>query len=484
MGKLNILMVTAEHPAVTTTLGLGRSVDGLARHLDGQGELEVRVLVPHNPSMPLSVGWEKVGDSKLYKNPGSGQVYVHQSHSFLTAPVGGSSLVVSAGSYAAGISVSAMNDFLKYGDQFDQVLQVMAQDGFRPDIVHCHDWPTAPIVDKCNAMGIKTVYTVHAGYDGRVPLSTEAVNVLDGYLHLSDLSATAVSRQLIFGCLSLQRRALSADLWTSVSEPYAKYLSDESTPQWPVQWGVSGGLDGTVDDVFREYDVTIADPTNITDSELNGLEAVKAALKTKVYQELGYKGDRDAPLISMIGRLEDIKGVNRVLDILPEVSSACVLIGGPTSDQNIKYRLGHMRSTGDHIILNRFVEYGAALQIIAASAFFLAPSWKEPEPDGYTAKEAVQRATPVIFANLDGTGHLNLQQRTKALLPFEAHWNDSIETYNARLLAAINHAAEMPADKLRTMRRDLVNAVGAGVLSWEPAVTKCGEAYHALVPNK
>jgi len=195
---------------------------------------------------------------------------------------------------------------------------------FSPKIVHAHDWHAALVmaymyfarrVDSFWS-GIKTVFTIHnLAYQGRFSyrifemsgLPMEAWNI-DGVEFYSSFNY-------------LKSGIAYADYITTVSPSYAEEII---TPEFGYGlegilrkrqqrlWGILNGMDSTVwnpaHDPFLECKYSIAD--------LRG----KAACKERMLERVGlslYFLER--PILGFVGRLRRQKGIDMVLEILPQL---------------------------------------------------------------------------------------------------------------------------------------------------------------------
>jgi starch synthase len=190
------------------------------------------------------------------------------------------------------------------------VLEILPKLDWRPEIIHCHDWHTAlvPLWLKKNDYAYSSIFTIHnLAYQG----------FLDGgFLIDSGLEkdwqlrpAGAPEPPLNF----MSRGILWADMVTTVSETYAKEIL---TPEYGVGldpilryrqdrlFGIVNGLDydefNPATDAFipARYDVSTVDK--------------KIGNKLALQKRAGFAEDAAIPLIGMVSRLDEQKG----LDIL------------------------------------------------------------------------------------------------------------------------------------------------------------------------
>lgn len=189
------------------------------------------------------------------------------------------------------------------------------------DLVHCHDWTTGliPAYLKTEFQGVPpfdkmaSVFTIHnLAYQG---------NFWHWDMELTGLDWKYFNWQQMefFGNLSFLKTGLSfADVLTTVSPQYAREIQSP-----PLSCGLEGILTHRRNDLFgiiNGIDTTHWDPaTDVYLGENNYDEhsyvVGKAACKAALQRELGLPERNDVPLIAMVGRLADQKG----LDLLTKV---------------------------------------------------------------------------------------------------------------------------------------------------------------------
>jgi starch synthase len=195
-------------------------------------------------------------------------------------------------------------------------------DGYRPQIVHCHDWQAGllPAYIKYGAPGsVKTVMTVHniafKGFFG---------SEIFTQLRLPP-QAFEVGGVEYYGGISYLKSGMEcADYVTTVSPNYADEIR---TPEFGM--GLEGLLNGRADTVLgilNGIDAKAWDPTtdpalaqNFSASSVHLRRLNKAALVDK----FGLDGI-DGPLFCVVSRLTDQKG----MDLLLQVVDGLVALGG------------------------------------------------------------------------------------------------------------------------------------------------------------
>jgi len=192
------------------------------------------------------------------------------------------------------------------------VVDILPRMGWQPEIVHCHDWHTGLIPLGLKAAGGRYVsfFTIHnLAYQGNFDASFLANYGLEKWWRLS---SPAVSEPpLNF----LGAGILWADVVTTVSETYAReiltaeygegldYLLRRRQDRL---FGIVNGLD------YKEYN-PLTDPFLVANYDVGSLDK-RLINKLALQEKVGLPKDAEVPLIGMVSRLDDQKG----LDIVTE----------------------------------------------------------------------------------------------------------------------------------------------------------------------
>lgn len=192
------------------------------------------------------------------------------------------------------------------------------------NILHCNDWHTAlisiflrefyhsiPLYDK-----IKTIFTIHnLKFQGIFPN-----NILGDVLGLADMKA--VSDQLEFyGNVNLMKGALIySDILTTVSPTYANeihyaYFGEKMEGIFQQRndklYGIMNGIDTLIYSPEKDQQIK----AHYSSQNLSGKHKNKAELQ----ERLGLSKKQDVPLIVMVSRLTEQKGLDILLCILEEL---------------------------------------------------------------------------------------------------------------------------------------------------------------------
>jgi starch synthase len=249
---------------------------------------------------------------------------------------------------------------------------------WRADLVHCHDWQTAltaALLARETARPA-TVFTIHnLAYQGVFPR-----HVFDS-LRLPESLWNPEALEF-YGNMSFIKGGIAfADLVTTVSPRYA---SEIQTPDFG--YGLDGLLRHRSDrllGILNGIDETSWDPK--TDPLIrrhydSHSFTRKHGNKSLLQKEFGLPEEPGIPLIGMITRLAEQKGIDLVLDALPQLLDQpwqLILLGSGDPDyESGLHRLAQSHS--DRIAVRIGYDEGLAHRIEAGADLFLMPSRFEP----------------------------------------------------------------------------------------------------------
>lgn len=289
---------------------------------------------------------------------------------------------------------------------------------WQADVVHCNDWQTGliPALLSLEANPPKTVFTIHnMAYPGNFPYS------LFQMLQLPE-SLWSMHGVEFWGHFSMLKAGLVKSDWvTTVSPTYAKEIC---FPEFA--YGMEGILqdrakEGRLRGIINGIDDTVWSPENDNlivknYSVKKGLKAGKQANKEALLSELcllrgeGSKKTKqrlglcmDKPLIGLVSRLVEQKGIDLVLEVIPEViqqtNANFVIVGAGNKFYEDQVRaLAHKYPTR----LWAFIGYSESLghRVEAGADMFLMPS--RFEPCGLNQMYSLAYGTPPIVNHTGG----------------------------------------------------------------------------------
>lgn len=250
--------------------------------------------------------------------------------------------------------------------------------GFKPDIIHCHDWGAGllPYFLKTSNnqffKGCKSVFTIHnLAYQGPFP-------------RLSFLLSGEKPNENLFkdNNLNMLKSALVySDFITTVSPTYAVEIQSslqgcglenillERNKRLK---GIINGIDINEWNPQKDKDI----PVHFSASSIKN----KAKLKALVQQQFNLPQAPDVPLFAMISRLASQKGFDTLLQclegLLANYRLQFVIIG--TGDKNLENSLKELAEKYDNLSVNIMFSNKAAHLVEAGSDFFVMPSKYEP----------------------------------------------------------------------------------------------------------
>ncbi len=258
-----------------------------------------------------------------------------------------------------------------------EVAMNRVQLNWKADVVHCNDWQTGlvPALLSLEYQCPTTVFTIHnLAYQGLFTGLTAALLQLPGQL----LSPDGLE---FHGMISFIKGGIVyADKITTVSPTYAQ---DIQTPE--LGYGLEGlliyrdeDLTGIINGVDGDWN-TEEDPLiaqNYNSSSLND----KVINKTALQARLNLPIDEKVFVLGLISRLVEQKGIDMLLDCLPELLTLplqIVILGA--GDKEFERRLQQFAAAYPHK-MTLIVGYDEALahQIEAGADVFLMPSRFEP----------------------------------------------------------------------------------------------------------
>jgi starch synthase len=273
---------------------------------------------------------------------------------------------------------------------------------FVPDVIQCNDWQTAPVPVFLNAwyrplMGhTKCMYTIHnVEYQGWA-----SGNFFDDVLGLPWQWRSVLD---MGGSVNVMKGAIvTADLVTTVSETYAKEL------KYPYY---AHGLDGILmDNAHKLTGITngidtgtfdpAADPALPAHYSAKAFVRNKAKCKAALQQEVGLPVKPKTPLMVMVTRLVEHKGLDLLCYIARRLmweEDAQLLILGTGEHRYEQFFRDLAAEFPDRVAAKITFDLGLASRIYAGGDIYLMPS--KSEPCGLSQMNAMRYGTiPVVHA--------------------------------------------------------------------------------------
>lgn len=265
------------------------------------------------------------------------------------------------------------------------VLEACKFVGFRPDIIHCHDWQTALIpaylktVYKLDAFFTRTrsLLTIHnMAYQGNYPYSTFE----KAGFHPVDF--TQDKFEYYGGISFLKSGIVFADNVNTVSPNYAREVQSDPA--------MGFGMEGLLRYRRRNfYGILNGIDTEIWDPETDPLLPIgydeatfsknKPVSKQQLQQETGLEINPKKPLVASVSRLDYQKGLDLCLNVMEKMHDKAQFLvlgcGDPVLEK--LYRILAKKYPGDIAYVNKLDE-GLAHQAYGGADIFLMPSRFEP----------------------------------------------------------------------------------------------------------
>lgn len=330
---------------------------------------------------------------------------------------------------------------------------------WRPDVVHGHDWQAGlvPALLAGDAARPPTVFTVHN-------LAYQGLFGHDTFTALGLPPALWTHEGLEFhGQLSFIKGGLAyADLLTTVSPTYAREIQ---TPAYGL--GLDGLLRhraGALHGVLNGIDTREWDPAHdphlakpYSRARLGG----KAENKRALQRTYGLPESADTPLLGMVGRLVEQKGVDIVLDALPRLARLGVqLVTLGTGEARFEQAL---RDAGARHAgwLSVRIGYDEALahRIQAGADMFLMPS--RFEPCGLSQLHSLRYGTVPVVRRVGGLAdtvrdatRARLTDRRATGIAFDGERPEELAAAVERALALYRQPQTWKALQASGMRQD------------------------------
>ena len=476
---LKVLYVASEAVPFVKTGGLADVAGALPKELKKQG-VDVRVVIPKYSGIKEEYRneMEHIYDGTI--NVAWRQKYIGvDRYDYKNVPfyfVDNQEYFYREGYYGYPDDVERFTFFCR------AVLDMLPKIDFWPDIIHLNDWQTGLVSvylklqhnDDERYNKIKTIYTIHnLKYQGRFwkGYLPDVLGLDWKYFNNGDLE--------YFDDINFMKGAIVySDKVTTVSRSYAKEIQDPYYGE-----GLEGMLqkrDADLSGIINGLDYEDYNPETdkyiFKNFDVHNAIAIKGDNKEQLQKKLGLPVNRKIPMIGMVTRLVEAKGldlVTRILDELLEYENVQFVILGTGDRQYEDWFKGLVWRYPKKVSANIFFNNELAHQIYAASDLFLMPS--QYEPCGIGQLIALRYGTvPIVRA----TG--GLKDTVEAYNNYTQTGNGfSFNNYNAHeLLFSIKRAIDGIADDRKHIH--LVENAMTADYSWEESAKQYKELYNSL----
>ena len=363
-------------------------------------------------------------------------------------------------------------------------LSILPVIGFRPDLIHCHDWQTGlvPVYLKERFQGnpffhgIKSVMTIHnLKFQGVWNIQT-----IQGISGLSDYYFTPDKLEYKNDANMLKGGLVFADAITTVSNTYAEEIKTEFYGE-----GLDGLMRARANDLRGIVNgIDYVDYNSATDKfiaknyTVDNFRKEKSKNKVELQKELGLPQDAKTMMIGMVSRLTDQKGfdlVARVMEELCEENVQFVVLGtgDPTYENMFRhYAEKYPEKVSAQICYSEELSH----RIYAASDAFLMPSLFEP--CGLSQLMSLRYGTLPIVRE---TGGLK-----DTVTPYNEEGGTGFRftNYNAHeMLDTVRDAVNVYYNKKREWNK-IVDRAMTKDYSWQASALQYQEMYDWLIGEK
>lgn len=373
-------------------------------------------------------------------------------------------------------------DLEKFAFFSKAALSMLPVIGFRPDIIHCHDWQTGlvPVYLKERFQGnefywgIKSVMTIHnLKFQGVWDIQT-----IKNITGLSDYYFTPDKLESNRDANYLKGGIVYADAITTVSNTYAEEIK---TPFYGegldgLMRARSNSLRGIVNGIdYDEYNPE-TDPNIFKRYNAKNFRKEKVKNKTALQEELGLEVNPKAMMIGMCTRLTDQKGLDLVSYVMEELCQDAVqIVVLGTGDAQYENMFRHFAwKYGNKVSANIYYSEELSHKIYASSDAFLMPSLFEP--CGLSQLMSLRYGTVPIVRE---TGGLK-----DTVMPYNEYESTgtgfSFMNYNDHeMLGTIRYAERIYYDKKREWNK-IIDRAMASDFSWDHSAKQYEEMYNWL----
>ena len=363
------------------------------------------------------------------------------------------------------------------------VLSVLPVIGFRPDIIHCHDWQTGLVPVYLHDTfqqneffrGIKTIMTIHnLKFQGVYDVKTiqELTGLSDYYFAPDKLEAYKDGNFLKGGIVF-------ADAVTTVSRTYAEEIK---TPFYGegldgLLRARSGSLRGIVNGI--DYNDFNPDTDIFLTSKYNATTFRKEKIKNKraLQRELGLEQDDRKFMIGIVSRLTDQKGFDLIAYMMDEICQQdlqIVVLG--TGEERYENMFRHFAwKYQGKVSANIYYSEAMSHKIYASCDAFLMPSLFEP--CGLSQLMSLRYGTIPIVRETGG-----LKDTVEPYNEYESTGTGfSFANYNAHeMLGTIKYAMDVFYNRRREWNK-MIDRAMAKDFSWKTSAKQYEELYDHLL---
>lgn len=383
----NILFASSECVPFIKTGGLADVVGALPKYLN-KSEFDVRVILPYYTCIPAKYRDNFNYVTHFYMDYGMRKENVHVG--IMEYEYNGIKFYFVDNEYYFKCDTPYSPDLKWDIERFTffckAVLAILPVIGFRPDIIHCHDWQASLIPVFMHSTfatnpfysSTKTIMTIHnLKFQGVWNIDTFKYNTaLPDYMFTPDKLEFKKDANMLKGGL------VYADYITTVSETYAEEIK---YPFYGEQLdGLLRARSASLRGIVNGIDYNVFDPNNdkyiYKEYHAKNFKKKKAQNKMELQKELGLPVDESKYMIAIISRLTDQKGLDLVsyaMERICDKNTQFVVIG--TGDHKYEDMFRHYQwKYPDRVSANILYSDPLAHKLYASADAMLMPSLFEP----------------------------------------------------------------------------------------------------------
>ena len=380
---MKVMFVSPECAPFAASGGLGDVLGALPRAITLQNlQAEVSVIMPYYDVIRKKYGadikkkcdisfylsWRSTGAS-IYEMNKDGVIYFFiENHRY----------------FDRGRLYGEYDDGERFAFFSKAVIEFILQSTYKPDVLHANDWQSALSIIYLKTAyksypflySIRTLYTVHnIEYQGKFSreILWDVFGIEERYSDILEYN----------GDINLTKGALTvADYITTVSPNYKDELRHDffAFGLAPIISLISHKMCGIINGI----DYNTFSPNDDSDIyfpyDVSNLDEGKSKNKLALQEELGLSVNEKAPLIIMITRLTDGKGIDLVLHVLEEILTSLnvqVAVLG-TGDKKYEDSLSELSKKYGNLSSNIKFDRKLSKKMYAGADIFLMPSKSEP----------------------------------------------------------------------------------------------------------
>ncbi|MCD8075818.1 MAG: glycogen synthase GlgA [Lachnospiraceae bacterium] len=477
----NILFVTSEATPFIKTGGLADVAGSLPKCFNKE-EFDCRVILPKYQCMAEEWKNQLEYVTHFYMNLSWRSQYVGILHMELD---GVHFYFIDNEYYFSGAKPygNIYQDIEKFAFFSKAALSALPSIGFRPDVIHCHDWQTGliPVMLKDRFQdgdfyrGIKSVITIHnLKFQGVWDVKTvrDITGLSADYFTPDKLEAYGDANYLKGGIVY-------ADAITTVSDTYAEEIKMPFYGERldGLMRARANDLRGIVNGI--DYDVWNPETDPLIDYHFNARNFRKEKIKNKraLQRELGLEQNDSAFMIGIVSRLTDQKGfdlIEHMMDEMCQNNLQIVALG--TGEERYENMFRHFAwKYQGKVSANIFYSEQLSHKVYAACDAFLMPSLFEP--CGLSQIISLRYGTVPIVRETGG-----LKDTVEPYNEYESTGTGfSFANYNAHeMYFTVQRAMNLYHNKKREWNK-MIDRGMAMDFSWNSSARKYEELYNWLL---